>query len=103
MGFWTVVLSPELSVDQHFIKIWSDPKFKHKINCIIVDEAHCVTDHAYLHAVDTHVSGKGPVPVQPGLVSTGIDPMCRGPASLKGPPSLLSQRPKQSVQGLYRD
>ena len=33
----------------------------------------------------------GPVPVWPGLVSTGIDPMHRGPASLEGPPSLLSQ------------
>ena len=47
------------------------------------------------------VSGEGPVPVQPGSVSTGIDPMCRGPASLEGPPSLLSQWPKRSVQGLF--
>ena len=47
--------------------------------------------------------GKGPIPVWLGLVSTGIDPMRRGPASLKGPPSLLSQRPKRSLQGLYRD
>ena len=49
------------------------------------------------------LSGMGPIPVRPGLVSTGIDPMRRGPASLEGPPSLLSQRPKQSLQGLYRD
>ena len=49
------------------------------------------------------LSGMGPVPVRPGLVSTGIDPMCRGLASLKGPPSLLSQQPKWSLQGLYRD
>ena len=43
------------------------------------------------------VSGMGPVPVQPGSVSTGIDPMRRGPASLEGPPSLLSQQPKRSL------
>ena len=49
------------------------------------------------------MSGEGPVPVRPGSVSTGIDPMHRGPASLEGPPSLLGQRPKRSVQGLYRD
>ena len=51
----------------------------------------------------TTLSGEGPVPVWPGSVSTGIDPMCRGPASLKGPPSLLSQQSEQSLQGLYRD
>ena len=48
----------------------------------------------------------GPVPVQLGSVSTGIDPMRRGPASLEGPSSLLSQRPKRSVgtlQGLTCD
>ena len=49
------------------------------------------------------VSGEGPVPVRSGLVSTWIDPMHRGLASLEGPPSLLSQRPKRSLQGLYRD
>ena len=49
------------------------------------------------------VSGMGPVPVRPGSVSTGINPMRRGPASLEGPPSLLSQQPKRSLQGLYRD
>ena len=41
----------------------------------------------------------GPVPGQLGLVSTGIDPMRRGPASLEGPLSLQSQRSEQ----LYRD
>ena len=46
------------------------------------------------------LSGERPVPVRPRLVSTGIDPMCRGPASLKGPSSLLSQQPKRSLQGL---
>ena len=46
------------------------------------------------------LSGEGPVPVWLGLVSTGIDPMCRGPASLKGPWSLLSQQSEQSLQGL---
>ena len=30
------------------------------------------------------VSGERPIPVWPGLVSTGIDPMHRGPASLEG-------------------
>ena len=39
------------------------------------------------------VSGEGPVPVRPGSVSTGIDPMRRGPASLEGPPSLLGSGP----------
>ena len=52
---------------------------------------------------DRGMSGVGPVPVRPGSVSTGIDPMRRGPASLEGPPSLLCQRPKRSLQGLYRD
>ena len=52
------------------------------------------------------VSGERPVPVRPGSVSTGIDPMRREPASLEGPSSLLSQRPKRSVgtlQGLTCD
>ena len=38
--------------------------------------------------------------MRPGSVSTGIDPMRRGPASLKGPWSLLSQWSEQSLQGL---
>ena len=49
------------------------------------------------------MSGERPVPVRPGSVSTGINPMRRGPASLEGPSSLLSQWPKRSVgtlQGL---
>ena len=46
------------------------------------------------------MSGVGPVPVRPGSVSTGIDPMRRGPASLEGPLSLLSQQSKQPLQGL---
>ena len=46
------------------------------------------------------VSGEGPIPVGSGLVSAGIDPMRRGPASLKGPPSLLSQQSKWPLQGL---
>ena len=49
------------------------------------------------------MSGEGPVPVQSGSVSTGIDPMHRGLASLEGPPSLLSQPSKQSLQGLTCD
>ena len=54
-------------------------------------------------AVAEIVSGERPVPVRLRSVSTGIDPMRRGPASLEAPSSLLSQRPKQSVgtlQGL---
>ena len=46
------------------------------------------------------LSGEGPVPVRLGLVSTGIDPVCRGLASLEGPPSLLSQWSEWSLQGL---
>ena len=46
------------------------------------------------------MSGEGPVPMWSGLVSTGIDPMCRGPASLKGPPSLLCQQSEWPLQGL---
>ncbi|KAF8340422.1 P-loop containing nucleoside triphosphate hydrolase protein, partial [Cantharellus anzutake] len=42
-AFRTVVLSPEISVDPRFMKIWTDPKFKRKIDCVIVDEAHCVS------------------------------------------------------------
>ena len=49
------------------------------------------------------LSGEGPIPVRSGSVSTGIDPMHRGPASLEGPPSLLSQQSERSLQGLYRD
>ena len=52
-----------------------------------------------LCASGPYMSGMGPVPVWLGSVSTGIDPMCRGPASLEGPPSLLSQWPG----GPYRD
>ena len=46
------------------------------------------------------VSGERPIPVRPGLVSTGINPMRRGLASLEGPWSLLSQWSEQSLQGL---
>ena len=42
--------------------------------------------------------GMGPVPVRPGSVSTGIDPMHRGPASLEGPPSLLSQQCRRDIR-----
>ncbi len=37
------MLSPELAVDLRFMKIWSEQKFKHKIDHVIVDEAHCVS------------------------------------------------------------
>ena len=46
------------------------------------------------------MSGERPIPVRPGLVSTGIDPMHRGLASLEGPLSLLSQWSERSLQGL---
>ena len=49
-------------------------------------------DHTYCSDCGGALSGMGPVPVRPGSVSTGIDPMRRGPASLEGPPSLLSQQ-----------
>ena len=43
MQFQTVILSPELAVDPHFMCIWNEPKIKNKINWVIVDEAHCVS------------------------------------------------------------
>ena len=46
------------------------------------------------------MSGEGPVPVRSGSVSTRIDPMHRGLASLEGPPSLLSQQSEWPLQGL---
>src|SRR6266478_7183120 len=38
-----VVLPPELAIDPHFMHIWNESKIKKKINCIIVDEAHCIS------------------------------------------------------------
>ena len=49
-----------------------------------------IAEFAYNNHIHS-LSGEGPVPVRSGLVSTGINPMHRGPASLKGPVSLLSQ------------
>ena len=43
MQFQTVILSPELAVDPHFLHIWNELKIKNKINCVIVDEAHCIS------------------------------------------------------------
>jgi len=43
MQFQTVILSPELAVDPHFMCIWNEHKIKNKINQVIVDEAHCVS------------------------------------------------------------
>ena len=43
MQFQTIVLSPELAVDPRFMHIWNEPKIKKKINCIVVDEAHCIS------------------------------------------------------------
>ena len=43
MMFWTVVISPELVVDACFMHIWGDTKVKKRISCIIIDEAHCIS------------------------------------------------------------
>ena len=43
MMFQTVVISPELAVDGHFMHIWGDPKVKKRISHIIIDEAHCIS------------------------------------------------------------
>ena len=43
MTFRTVVISPELAVDGHFMRIWGDPKAKRRISHVIVDEAHCIS------------------------------------------------------------
>ena len=43
MRFQTVVLPPELAVDPRFMHIWSESKVKKRINRVIVDEAHCVS------------------------------------------------------------
>ena len=43
MQFRTVVLPPELAVDPRFMHIWSQPKIKKKINQVVIDEVHCVS------------------------------------------------------------
>ena len=43
MMFQTVVISPELVIDACFMCIWGDTKVKKRISCIIVDEAHCIS------------------------------------------------------------
>ena len=43
MMLQTVVILPKLAVDAHFMCIWSDTKVKKNISCIIVDEAHCIS------------------------------------------------------------
>ena len=43
MMFQTVVISPELVIDAHFMHIWGDTKVKKRISHIIVDEAHCIS------------------------------------------------------------
>ena len=43
MMFQTVVISPELVVNACFMCIWGDTKVKKRISCIIVDEAHCIS------------------------------------------------------------
>jgi len=60
MQFQTIVLSPELAVDPCFMCIWNEPKIKKKINCIVVDEAHCISQWGrdfqsmYLHLSHLH-------------------------------------------------
>ncbi|KAF8317295.1 P-loop containing nucleoside triphosphate hydrolase protein [Cantharellus anzutake] len=60
LQFRTVVLSPELAVDPHFMRIWNEPKIKKKINRVIIDEAHCVSQwgrdfrSSYLHLSCLH-------------------------------------------------
>src|SRR5258708_6890805 len=60
MQFRTIVLSPELAVDPRFMCIWNEPKIKKKINHIVVDEAHCVSQwgrdfrSSYLHLSCLH-------------------------------------------------
>src|SRR5260370_7406087 len=60
MQFRTIVLSPELAVDPCFMHIWNQPKIKKKINCIVVDEAHCISQWGrdfrslYLHLSRLH-------------------------------------------------
>ncbi|KAF8313728.1 P-loop containing nucleoside triphosphate hydrolase protein, partial [Cantharellus anzutake] len=60
LQFRTVVLSPELAVDPRFMRIWNEPKIKKKINRVIIDEAHCVSQwgrdfrSSYLHLSCLH-------------------------------------------------
>src|SRR5260370_31198594 len=60
MQFQTGVLSPELAVDPCFMCIWNETKIKKKINCIVVDEAHCISQWGrdfqsmYLHLSHLH-------------------------------------------------
>ena len=67
---------------------------------ILLDHVPIVRTQLCIYVLFVTMSGEGPAPVWLGSVSTGIDPMCRGLASLKGPWSLLSQQSEWSLQGL---
>ncbi|KAF8327973.1 P-loop containing nucleoside triphosphate hydrolase protein, partial [Cantharellus anzutake] len=41
--FRTVVISPKLIVDPHFMALWLDPQFQKKVDRICFDKAHCIS------------------------------------------------------------
>ena len=112
-------LSPSPDLDDLCLLFWDSPKMEVQLPdlfsfyqflahpmtsmahiCSKVDPPHLQVltyDLGIVQVTEDILSGMGPVPVRPGSVSTGIDPMRRGPASLEGPPSLLSQQPKRSL------
>ncbi|KAJ2915312.1 hypothetical protein MD484_g5119, partial [Candolleomyces efflorescens] len=39
-----VYLSPEMALSDSFVKLWKDAKFRKRLICLVVDEAHCVNE-----------------------------------------------------------